>query len=205
VGCGLSCGYLRDHNGRLLAAIGRGVRDEDNSDRDDRGCRAGESRCRTPGPIPGPNPIVSCPDAAVGEPLQMLLRGPVDQEIVLKIRPPGCDVGSLARGGRRGGYWWPDLPGVVIAGRRPPVPGVGLAVLAGKGLPHTGSGTIFGSGVGGGVVVDQRAGPIVAGARPWLLGVTVAVGRRGRRCDRAGGIPLVAVAHAAGAGMSVRI
>jgi len=41
VGCGLSCGYLRYHNGRLLAAIGRGVRDEDNSDRDDRGLDRG--------------------------------------------------------------------------------------------------------------------------------------------------------------------
>jgi len=75
-------------------------------------------------------------------------------------------------------------------------------VLDGKGLPHTGSGTVGGNGAGGGVVIDRRAGSIVPEARGWLLGVIPGGRRRGRRVAR---IPIVGATCAGGARMSVPI
>jgi hypothetical protein len=89
------CEYLRHHDGRLVAAIRRGTRDEENPDSDYRRCRAGECRCRAgecrcraPGAIPGPKAVVSCPDAALWDPLKVLLHGAVDGGEVLMVRPP---------------------------------------------------------------------------------------------------------------------
>ena len=75
-------------------------------------------------------------------------------------------------------------------------------VLDGKGLPHTGSGTVGGNGAGGGVVIDRRAGSIVREARGRLLGVIPGGRRRGRRVAR---IPIVGATCAGGARMNVPI